>query len=146
MEKLFSLSRSLLLFDVWQKLDGFWSGGTWECFCIKRNKKKIYYRLIWIISQFVWIGKWINPNRTMEMEWKNSPFHIFLTELSWVGVGVREIHFDVSKECIHIYEKILFILTYFIMGTSYPCTHTHTDACLSFFPMIISIHSSSLSY
>lgn len=27
----------------------------------KKNNKKIYYRLIWIISSFLWIGKWINP-------------------------------------------------------------------------------------
>lgn len=34
--------------------------------CVKG--KKIYYRLIWIISSFVWIGEWINPQSAI-VQW-----------------------------------------------------------------------------
>lgn len=30
----------------------------------QERERKIYYRLIWIIPSFVWIGKWINPQST----------------------------------------------------------------------------------
>lgn len=46
--------------------------------CDRRKRENgIYYRLIWIILSFVWIGKWINPHRTIAqwregMKWKRS--------------------------------------------------------------------------